>query len=111
MRGPRVAAKLIQVCQAHDDGPEARMHGDMVAEILRGEGFVSGHEIALAEPEILYEDRIAGKGCLAGVPPLQAPRPEILRGMQPEGGAVVQLMGFAGPNEPVASRRRNVQPR
>ncbi len=78
------------------------MHGDMVADILRGEGFVSGHEIALAEPEILYEDRIAGKGCLAGVTQLQAPRPEVLRWVQPEGGAVVQLMGFACPNEPVA---------
>lgn len=76
----------------------------MVVDILRGEGFVAGHEVALAQPQILDEDRIAGKRGLAGVAQVDAPCPEVLRWMQPKRDAAMQPFGLACPNEPVCAR-------
>ena len=53
MRHPRVAAALRQVLPAHHDWPQARVHGDVVVDVLRSVRIVVHEEATLAEADVL----------------------------------------------------------
>ena len=60
MDGPRMASILRQVLPAHDDGSATRVAGNMVVDVLRGEGLIIHHKAAVAEAKVLDENRIHG---------------------------------------------------
>src|SRR5437773_7521117 len=55
---PRMFVILCEVLTAHDDGPAARVAGDVVVDILRRVRFIVGDEDASAESQVLHEDCI-----------------------------------------------------
>ena len=79
------------------------MPGDVVVDVLRGVGLVVHDEAAVAEAEVLHEDRVARHRLGAGVRDLHPPQPEVVRGMQPERDAVPQARRRALPDEAIVS--------
>ena len=59
VRDPGVRAALRQVLPAHHHRPAARVTGDVVVDVLRGVGLVVHDEAAIAQAEVLHEDRVA----------------------------------------------------
>ena len=70
---PRVVAALREILPAHDHRPVSRVPRDMMVDILRGVGLVVHQESALAETNVLDEDRVEGARGGAGIHRLQMP--------------------------------------
>ena len=56
-RGGRCPARRF--CRLITTGPQVRMAGDVVVDVLRRVGLVVHDEAAIAEAEVLHEDRVA----------------------------------------------------
>ena len=73
VRDPRVAAALRQVLPGHHHGPAARVQGDMVVDVLRGVGLVVHDEAAIAQADVLHEDRVTRHLGRARIHDVEAP--------------------------------------
>ena len=103
MRDPRVATVLRLVLPAQHHRTAARVGGDVVVDVLRRVRLVVHEETALAQSDVLDEDRIPRHFDLPGVRDLEAPQPEIAPGMQPQRDAVPHAAGGAVPDEAVVT--------
>jgi hypothetical protein len=102
MHDPRMPAVLRQVLPCHDDRPETGVPGDVMVEVLARKGFIVHDEAALAKPEILHEDCVAGEGGIPRIMYLDLPEPEISGRVEPKSDAVAEAVRLALPDGAVA---------
>ena len=77
------------------------MAGDVVIDVLRRVGFVVHEEAAVAQADVLHQDRIARHCRRAGVRDLDPPEPERVLRVQPKRDVVAHAGGRAIPGEAI----------
>ena len=101
VRDPRVPAALRQILPAHHHRSAARVVSDVVVDVLRRVGFVAHEEAAIAQADVLHQDRITRHWLRVGVRDLDPPQPELVLGVQPKGDGVPQAADCPVPREAI----------
>ena len=103
LRDPGVAAPLGQPLPAHHHRAEALVGRHVMVDILGSVGLVAHHEAALAQSQVLHQERVDGDGLVAGVQDLDPPEPELVSRMQPKRRAVPDAQGLADPDAAIGA--------